>query len=558
MAIISVGVAVASCGSGADSITRGMGLASGALVDEATEPYLNTAIRSVAKRAARTTPDPSSASASPSSTAAAPRLRTNGAPSIAYSGRPDGVSIEQINTSGGIIRAREAQAYMQRVLDRLLEHWPYDVPRLGVFIVNNHSFDAAATAGGDILIAAGLVDEIESEDELAAVLAHELGHIALYHHERAKQVADQKRMFNIATNIAVSALLVRNTRVTKVAPGHWQGITNTERLTKQSLQAGALCVAATYLTDTLLDANWSRTQEDEADLFGIDLMIKAGYNTGGAVMAMRRRIAFESQRVSLVESRRANGDYDRMVTDGFQTGGISGAIGGMFRGVAAGLIDTLSELHNEVSRRHHQSQERLEAIQKYLAKFYPERPRTAVLKAQYERVMRSKAFKARIENHLHALGSSEALKADNVQEARAKAELAIRAPTAGSPGPRIAMYQVLMAEGHEDRAFEQLRAVTELEEAPQQYFMLLADGYARRGMMEEAERARANASGLMASMLDAEGEAKKSDGLSFLSVLFDPNHASTSGADRFKVDGFCERLKDTASRFSGLISGGKL
>ena len=44
-------------------------------------------------------------------------------------------------------------------------------------VINSPEINAASVAGGYIYIYTGLLDYLESEDEMAAVIGHELGHI---------------------------------------------------------------------------------------------------------------------------------------------------------------------------------------------------------------------------------------------------------------------------------------------------------------------------------------------------------------------------------------------
>jgi Zn-dependent protease with chaperone function len=126
----------------------------------------------------------------PGVTVASPLERPVAAPR-SFSGEPSTKSreaIEAIEDSGGIVVAPKAQAYLQKVLDRLLAFWPYETPRIGVFITSNPGYGALATADGDILVYAGSLLAFASEDELAAMLAHEASHILLKHHERTEQI----------------------------------------------------------------------------------------------------------------------------------------------------------------------------------------------------------------------------------------------------------------------------------------------------------------------------------------------------------------------------------
>ena len=142
----------------------------------------------------------------------------------AFSGEPSLKSQDDlriVEESGGIVESRPAQLYLQQVLDRLLAHWPYETPRIGVFITSTPAFGAVATGEGDILINAGSLLAFSSEDELAAMLAHEAAHILLKHHARSEQVKANKRMMNAIAEMALTYTMVRNTRFQKVGRGQF-------------------------------------------------------------------------------------------------------------------------------------------------------------------------------------------------------------------------------------------------------------------------------------------------------------------------------------------------
>lgn len=65
---------------------------------------------------------------------------------------------------------------LQALVDRLAVHWPDCPYGFQVSIDESPLANAFALPGGRILVTRGLLDETESENELAFVLAHELGH----------------------------------------------------------------------------------------------------------------------------------------------------------------------------------------------------------------------------------------------------------------------------------------------------------------------------------------------------------------------------------------------
>jgi len=73
----------------------------------------------------------------------------------------------------------------QQLVDRLAGHWPAAPYQFRVEIDDSESSNAMALPGGLIIVTQGLLDQVESENELAFVLGHELGHFKNRDHLRA-------------------------------------------------------------------------------------------------------------------------------------------------------------------------------------------------------------------------------------------------------------------------------------------------------------------------------------------------------------------------------------
>ena len=74
---------------------------------------------------------------------------------------------------------------VQVVLDRLAAHWldsPY--PAFHAFVIDDPLPNAFALPGGAIGVTTGLLERVETENELAFILGHELGHFAGRDHLR--------------------------------------------------------------------------------------------------------------------------------------------------------------------------------------------------------------------------------------------------------------------------------------------------------------------------------------------------------------------------------------
>lgn len=73
----------------------------------------------------------------------------------------------------------------QILVDRLASHWGDSPYTFRLEINDSPAANAMALPGGLIVVTTGLLDEVESENELAFVLGHELGHFKNRDHLRA-------------------------------------------------------------------------------------------------------------------------------------------------------------------------------------------------------------------------------------------------------------------------------------------------------------------------------------------------------------------------------------
>jgi Zn-dependent protease with chaperone function len=82
-------------------------------------------------------------------------------------------------------RAGPREAAAAALLGRLAARWPESPYRFRLIVVGAEAPNAFALPGGAIAVTSGLLEAVESENELAFVLAHEIGHFAGRDHLRA-------------------------------------------------------------------------------------------------------------------------------------------------------------------------------------------------------------------------------------------------------------------------------------------------------------------------------------------------------------------------------------
>lgn len=143
--------------------------------------------------------------------------------------------------------------YVQGVGQRLAD--VSDRPLPYEFVVLNNSVpNAWALPGGKIAINRGLLTELKSESELAAVLGHEIVHAAARHSAQQMEKGMLLQGLVLATAVATS-----------------------------DSDYGNMAVGGAGLAAQLISSKYGRNAELEADHYGMLYMSRAGYNPEGAV-----------------------------------------------------------------------------------------------------------------------------------------------------------------------------------------------------------------------------------------------------------------------------------
>ena len=209
---------------------------------------------------------------------------------------------------GGKIENPGLQNYTDSVGQKIarISHrpdWEYHFVAL-----KDDSLNAFALPGGYIFITKGMLEKLQTEAQLAAILSHETVHIV------ARDTANA-----MSNQIGLSLLL--------------------SAVTSGETSRGALTAAE--LARLIIGLQYSRKDEREADLGGLDYMVAAGYNPYGMVETMQmleneqkvrmveflsshpspeNRLAYLTQRIqtrnyNLTELRIGKDDYRRIVLD---------------------------------------------------------------------------------------------------------------------------------------------------------------------------------------------------------------------------------------------------
>ena len=101
----------------------------------------------------------------------------------------------------GIYDDPELDAYVRGVGERLLEESGITKPEFSFTLLDSPDINAFALPGGLIYVNRGLLAYLDTEAELAGVLAHEIGHITERHHSRRKTASFTSKVAAVSAYI---------------------------------------------------------------------------------------------------------------------------------------------------------------------------------------------------------------------------------------------------------------------------------------------------------------------------------------------------------------------
>ncbi len=128
-------------------------------------------------------------------------------------------------------------------------------------ILDSDDINAFATPSGLIFATRGLLRCCNSEDALAAVLAHEIGHVQLRH---GMQAIEKARVTAALTTLAAESAKTLGSREVAELTKTFEG-------------------AIADITNTLINKGYARAQEYQADQVSLTILKRVGYSPNGLV-----------------------------------------------------------------------------------------------------------------------------------------------------------------------------------------------------------------------------------------------------------------------------------
>lgn len=136
-------------------------------------------------------------------------------------------------------------------------------------VIDTPTINAMSAPGGFVFISSGFVNALPDEDALAAVLAHEIAHVA---RKDGANAVSNAALFSALSEASIQGASIA---VSQTSAGPALGVLTT-----------ALSDSVEGVMEKLLTKGFDRSQEYRADLYAAELLQKAGYDPGALIRVL--------------------------------------------------------------------------------------------------------------------------------------------------------------------------------------------------------------------------------------------------------------------------------
>lgn len=368
----------------------------------------------------------------------------------------------------GLIPENELNTYLNEIKDRLLTAAGIQNYPGGIYIrAAMLQWGAETTPDGNVFINAGTLRNLESEDEVAALIAHELSHALLKHHDTDIVLNTQKRLLTLGEWAAGLQIALNSTK----SGGNAQP---SDGLTKRLRNAQYLILLNSYV----LSPSWNRGQESDADRLGVDLLTKAGYN----LYAMNNLL----EKDGAWQKNYAGKSDPKNITQGISIAPENSSqpelgiiINQIFGKALNTLLDSLSPKHPDPVARQ-------QSFRRYLQKHYRGVSVPDEKKSEWANIWNNRKLASIRANYEYAFRAEST---SDQKEAETFASLAIKGPTATHAYPLLVASQVFDSRGDRKAALAMLEKATRAPETVGLVYLQLASLAANSGDHSKALQA---------------------------------------------------------------------
>lgn len=383
----------------------------------------------------------------------------------------------QQSTGFGVLAAPALEAKVNEIYDRLKKVSPRTHLPGKAYVLISDLVNAEAEGDGNIFVTLGLLEHVQSEDELAAAMAHETGHVILEHYQADWFTQGQRRALGfgrVGVTYGGSVALV-------AAQKHAAQVASKVVYAAVALEAAKLGEQAYEDYGT----TWfKRHQEDEADLLGLDLLIAAGYSPEGNFQLLERLSGIEAQSAptptasptptstpraadtkALDPTKFLSDTIDKYTNQGIESG---------------------KQYLKDAQADHRGASERLADLRQYAATAYPKLVSPPLQVDSLKAALSASPTSQILANHARARQAREVLAKGDMAAAASVVSRAVKPPTASHTVPRFVEYEVLASSGKTKESVKSLELVLKNPDPPLHVLLTLAEAYLATGRAPDA------------------------------------------------------------------------
>lgn len=382
----------------------------------------------------------------------------------------------------GVVEQPQLDRALDQILQELRQVAGPKAPESRIHVTPDPSFQAYATDDGSIFIAAGMLQSLESKDQVAALIAHEYVHVLRRHTGKSKLETAK------GIGAGLTSMYLDYEHGGKAAAANRPDIEYVRQAllretAMQSVQAGIVPSRA-------------RKQEDEADRMGTDLMVAAGYNPIGMMEFLGLMEAWDLQRQQEIAAQPAaaqsavGGTVSRYLqnTDQARNAGRKVDDKELVGGVLSSLVDAGSSLLKRASRSHRASSERSELLLKHIESRHAELERPDMRPLPWQEDRQVNALFASLAQVHDLLESDVAASARTGPQQAAALKALVHSPAGQTPLGRYAALRLQEAALGRKQTMPSFAQELEKQDSLFVVHQLVLDLMSRSGDREEALR----------------------------------------------------------------------
>ena len=271
-------------------------------------------------------------------------------PSLSAQGLEVDVRQEQ-SAALGLLSLPALEAMLNQELQKIKDAIGFPQLPGKVYIMASPTMNAMAKADGNIYIPIGMIMDIDSTDEMMALLGHELAHVLLNH-------TDTDLLASIQRKGANGWALIQQ----------YSNETGDMALTRRARNTLTFSMAV----DRLLHPTWNRQQEFAADKLGIDILVATRRDPNAMIVLLRRLDDWEEINQRLVQENKersswlANAASDKYAPAEWQS---------LIKQALTPATVAIEDKVDDLAETHASTDDRLEAATEYLRQHHRRTPR---------------------------------------------------------------------------------------------------------------------------------------------------------------------------------------